>query len=117
IRDFHVTGVQTCALPICELARDRMDALETALSLNATGNSEVLFNWLELVVANRYDPGVASLTHFLSSQGRGKFIRPLYRALMTEGEWGQPIARRIYASARPMYHPIVAGAVDRIVNA
>lgn len=100
-----------------ELARDRMDALETALSLNATGNSEVLFNWLELVVANRYDPGVASLTHFLSSQGRGKFIRPLYRALMTEAEWGQPIARRIYASARPMYHPIVAGAVDRIVNA
>ncbi len=100
-----------------ELARDRMDALEAAFNLNATGNSEVLFNWLELVVANRYDPGVASLTHFLSSQGRGKFVRPLYRALMAEGEWGQPIARRIYATARPMYHPIVASGVDRIVNA
>jgi leukotriene-A4 hydrolase len=100
-----------------QLDRARMDALETVFSLNATGNSEVLFNWLELVVANRYDPGVASLTHFLSSQGRGKFIRPLYRALMGQGDWGAPIARRIYATARPMYHPIVAAAVDRIVNA
>jgi hypothetical protein len=94
-----------------------MDALESALHLNATGNSEVLFNWLELVVRNQYDPGVESLTHFLSSQGRGKFIRPLYRALMAQGDWGRPIARRIYAEARTMYHPIVANSVDRIVNA
>jgi aminopeptidase N len=100
-----------------ELPRARMDALESALHLNATGNSEVLFNWLELVVRNQYDPGVESLTHFLSSQGRGKFIRPLYRALMAQGDWGRPIARRIYAEARTMYHPIVANSVDRIVNA
>jgi len=36
--------------------------------------------------------------------------------LMTKAEWGRPIARRIYAEARPMYHPIVAAAVDRIVG-
>lgn len=99
-----------------QLARARLDQLETAFHLNATGNSEVLFNWLELVVANHYDPGVESLTHFLSSQGRGKFVRPLYRALMAQGDWGRPIARRIYANARAMYHPIVANALDRIVT-
>lgn len=98
-----------------QITRARLDQLETAFHLNATGNSEVLFNWLELVVANHYDPGVESLTHFLSSQGRGKFVRPLYRGLMAQGDWGRPIARRIYAQARPMYHPIVANAVDRIV--
>ncbi len=99
-----------------QLPRARLDALEGAFHLNATGNSEVLFNWLELVVANHYDSGVESLTHFLSSQGRGKFVRPLYRALMAQGDWGRPIARRIYASARAMYHPIVANALDRIVT-
>ena len=99
-----------------QLPRARLDALEGAFHLNATGNSEVLFNWLELVVANHYDSGVESLTHFLSSQGRGKFVRPLYRALMAQGDWGRPIARRIYANARAMYHPIVANALDRIVT-
>ncbi|MBL8542712.1 MAG: M1 family metallopeptidase [Hyphomonadaceae bacterium] len=99
-----------------ELARTRLDQLEHALSLNATGNSEVLFNWLELVVRNAYDPGVPVLTHFLSSQGRGKFVRPLYRALMAQGAWGQAIARRVYAQARPMYHPLVVEALDRIVT-
>lgn len=100
-----------------ELPRARLDGLEAAFHLNATGNNEVLFNWLELVVNNQYDPGVPSLTRFLTSQGRGKFVRPLYRALMTKADWGRPIARRIYAQARPMYHPIVASALDGIVGA
>jgi len=99
-----------------ELSRDRLDSLEAALSLNETGNSEVLFDWLTLAVRNRYDPTLPTLERFLTSQGRGKFIRPLYRALMDQGDWGQPIARRIYARARPTYHPIVQAGADRIVN-
>lgn len=96
--------------------RARLDDLERTLQLNETGNSEVLFDWLSLAVANRYDPAVPSLEHFLTRQGRGKFVRPLYAALMRQGAWGQAHARRIYAEARRGYHPIVAGAVDRIVR-
>jgi aminopeptidase N len=98
------------------LPRERLDALESGFALNDIGNNEVLFNWLELVVNNRYDPGVPTLERFLTSQGRGKFVRPLYRALMAQGDWGRPIARRIYAQARATYHPIVAAAVDRLVT-
>jgi hypothetical protein len=96
-----------------ELSSAQLDALESAFNLNETGNSEVLFNWLELVVANRYEPGAASLERFLTSQGRGKFVRPLYRALMAEDDWGQAHARRIYARARARYHNLVSAAVDR----
>lgn len=99
-----------------ELPPARLDALEAAFALNATGNYEVAFNWLELVVDNRYEPGVATLERFLTSQGRGKFVRPLYRMLWAEGDWGRPIARRIYAQARPGYHNLVSTAVDRIVS-
>jgi aminopeptidase N len=98
-----------------ELSREKLDALEAAFHLNETGNYEVAFNWLELVVNNRYEPGVPALTRFLTSQGRGKFVRPLYRMLWAEGDWGRPIARRIYAQARPGYHNLVSAAVDRIV--
>jgi aminopeptidase N len=98
------------ALPL-----ERITELEAAFALNNTGNSEVLFDWLALAVANRFEPALPSLERFLTSQGRGKFVRPLYRALMEQGAWGQPLARRIYAQARAGYHPIVQTALDRIV--
>jgi len=99
-----------------DLRSEQLDALESALGLNNVRNSEVLFDWLALAVRNGYTPCAPSLESFLTRQGRGKFVRPLYRALMNQGAWGQGLARRVYAQARPTYHPIVVGAVDRIVT-
>ncbi|MGD9816487.1 MAG: M1 family metallopeptidase [Hyphomonadaceae bacterium] len=99
-----------------ELTRAQLAALESAFGLNDTGNAEVLFDWLALAVRNGYEPAAPSLERFLSRQGRGKFVRPLYRALMDQGPWGQEIARRVFAAARATYHPIVQQAVDRIVT-
>ncbi|MBY0564780.1 MAG: M1 family metallopeptidase [Hyphomonadaceae bacterium] len=99
-----------------ELPAERLDALQRAFALNDIGNNEVLFDWLMLAMANRYQPAVPSVERFLTSMGRGKFVRPLYRALMGQGEWGQAIARPLYARARAGYHPIVQTAVDRIVT-
>lgn len=100
-----------------ELPAARLAELESALQLNATGNAEVLFDWLALAIANRAEASMPAVEHFLTSQGRGKFVRRLYRALMEQGEWGQAHARRIYAIARAGYHPIVQTAVDGIVIA
>jgi aminopeptidase N len=98
------------------LPAERLDALNAAFNLNNLGNNEVLFDWLMLAVANRYQPAVPSVERFLIGMGRGKFVRPLYRGLMAQGDWGQAIARPLYARARPGYHPIVQTAVDRIVT-
>ena len=35
---------------------------------------------------------------------------------MAQGDWGRPIARRIYAKARPGYHPVTSAAVDKVVK-
>ena len=35
---------------------------------------------------------------------------------MAQGDWGQPLARRIYDQARPSYHPVSTGTVDAIVR-
>jgi aminopeptidase N len=98
------------------MARERLDALQSALDLNTIGNMEVRFDWLALAVRNGYEPAGGAVEHFLSEQGRGKFVTPLYRALMDQGEWGQGLARRIYSHARPSYHPIVQARLDRIVT-
>ena len=48
--------------------------------------------------------------------GRAKFVRPLFAVLMGEGEWGQPIARRIYAETRDSYHAVTRADVDRVIG-
>jgi aminopeptidase N len=94
--------------------RARLEALERAFGLNAIGNNEVLFAWLSLAVANRYDPAVPSLERFLASQGRRKFVRPLILALHKDQAWGRPIAARIYPRARSLYHPLVTSELDKL---
>ena len=95
-----------------QLARARLDALERAFQLSQSGNSEVLFAWLKLALANRYDPAVPAAERFLTSMGRRKFVTPLFEGLIAQGEWGRPIAQRIYARARPTYHAVTSGSVD-----
>ena len=92
----------------------RLGALQAAFKLNTTSNSEIRFAWLDLAVGNRYDPAVPSLEQFLGSVGRGKFVRPLYKALAADTAWGLPIARRLYAANRPLYHPQVQAALDKL---
>ena len=97
-----------------EQRRERLDRLERAFGLNAIGNNELRFAWLSLAVANRYDPALASLEDFVTRLGRRKFVRPLYLALHKDESWGRPIAARLYPRARPIYHPLVTGELDKL---
>ena len=99
-----------------EIPADRLAALDSALGLSQSGNAEVLFAWLMIAIENRYEPALPALENFLTSMGRRKFVAPLFAALMEEGDWGQTIARRIYARARPGYHSVTTGTVDASVG-
>ena len=103
------------ALP-AEMPAARLADLDRTFRLSEQGNSEILFAWLKMAVNNRYEPALPALERFLTSQGRRKFILPLFTALMAEGDWGRPIAWRIYAQARPGYHPVTSGSVDAVVK-
>jgi len=97
-----------------KLPKARLDALQSAFGLNGATNMEIRFAWLDLAVGNRYDSAVPSLEQFLTAQGRGKFVKPLIRALAADTGWGKPIAKRIYAQARPLYHPMVTRDLDEL---
>ena len=98
-----------------KLSAARLQELDTAMGLSATHNSEVRFAWLRLAIANRYSPAVPQLEAFLGDQGRRKFVLPLFTALMEQGNWGKPIAQRIYAATRSGYHSVTVGSVDKVV--
>jgi leukotriene-A4 hydrolase len=98
------------------LTETQLTALDRALNLSAEGNGEVRFAWLQIALAHRHEPAVASAEAFLLGMGRRKFVLPLFTTLWNEGDWGRPIATRLYAQARPLYHPVTTGSVDAVVG-
>lgn len=99
-----------------KLSTAQLDDLDKTFGLSASTNAYVRSAWLELAIANRYDQALPSLDEFLSGIGRGLLIRPLYAGLMKQGDWGQPVARRIFAKASAGYHPTVAQSVEKLIS-
>lgn len=102
------------AIPRQESAA-RLAELDRAFHLGDSGNSEVLFAWLRLALANRYAPAVPAAERFLRQMGRMRFVVPIFDALLRQGDWGRPIARRIYAETRAGYHSVTQARVDRLL--
>ncbi|HZI80819.1 MAG TPA: M1 family metallopeptidase [Vicinamibacterales bacterium] len=97
------------------LATDRLTSLDKAFGLSERRNSEVLFEWLRVAIRHHYQPAMPALERFLLSQGRRKFVRPLFQDLM-DSSWGKADAKRIYAAARPSYHAVTTQTLDGIVK-
>ena len=106
----HFLGALPRTLPTARLAE-----LDRTFRFTESGNSEILFAWLRIAIANRYEPAMPALERFLASQGRRKFLSPLYTDLMAT-DWGKVMARRIYAAARPLYHSVATTTLDAIVR-
>jgi leukotriene-A4 hydrolase len=93
----------------------RMAELDKAFGFTRSGNAEILHAWLLRAVERRYEPAYPALERFLTSQGRRKFLRPLY-AKLAETPEGREMALRIYRQARPTYHAVSRQAVDDILG-
>ena len=94
----------------------RLAELDRTFRLSASPNAYVRSAWLVLAIDNRYDPVVPSIEQFLPSVGRNLLVMPVYRALKAQGEWGMPIARRVFQRARGGYHPVTAAAVSTMLS-
>lgn len=93
----------------------KMQALDKAFGLTASGNSEILAEWFKVCIANNYSDAYVKLEEFLVNVGRRKFLRPLY-AEMIKTEAGKKMAMEIYKKARPNYHSVATGTMDAMLN-
>lgn len=94
----------------------RLAELDQAFRLSTSTNAYIRSAWLVLAIGNRYQPAIASAEQFLPSVGRNLLIMPVYRALKAQGDWGMPVARRIFQQARNGYHPVTAGAIAQLLG-
>jgi aminopeptidase N len=97
------------------LPQPRLAELDRAFHLSDSGNSEILEEWLLAAIRNHYTPAWPALDRFLTSQGRRKFLKPLYQEL-AKTEWGRALAHDIYRRARPTYHSVSTTTIDQILK-
>jgi leukotriene-A4 hydrolase len=88
--------------------------LDKAFGFSKSPNAEIAHSWFKLVIANNYQPGFPRLEEYLKTVGRRKLIAPLYEALMKTPS-GVVVAKRVFAKARPGYHPETVKAIEAIV--
>ncbi|HEX7031197.1 MAG TPA: M1 family metallopeptidase [Gammaproteobacteria bacterium] len=98
-----------------ELSDAKITALDDAFGLTTTKNNEIAHSWLKIAIRNDYRPAFERLEDYLVGIGRRKLIVPLYEELMKTPEHAK-FAKRVYAEARPGYHPLAQGTVDAIVD-
>jgi leukotriene-A4 hydrolase len=99
-----------------QVQRAKLEELDKAYSLSNATNAEIAHSWFRVAIRNAYEPAYPELERYLTVIGRRKLIKPLYEDLMKSPQ-GAQLARRIYAAARPGYHPIAVTTLDGIVNA
>jgi aminopeptidase N len=92
------------------------EELDRAHGLTARGNAEVLVAWLEAAVRAGYGPAVVRAEALVGEVGRMKYLRPLYRALLSLPD-GRARAERVFAAAAPGYHPIAREVVAGLIAA
>jgi hypothetical protein len=91
---------------------EQMAALDARFNLSTSQNAEIANVWYQKAIPANYQPAFEPLDEFLMRVGRGKFIYPLYKSLIDNGnrEWAQSV----YERARSGYHPIAQRRIDGI---
>jgi hypothetical protein len=98
------------ALSVAQLAE-----LDAAFAFTNSGNSEILAAWLVLCIRHAHEPAWPRLEQFLLRVGRRKFLKPLYSELAKTAA-GKERALAIYGRARPRYHAVATGTLDKILG-
>ena len=97
------------------LSAAQLADLDKAFELSKSPNAEIGHSWFKLVIVNNYQPGFPRLEEYLKTIGRRKLIEPLYESLMKTPA-GTEVAKRVFAKARPGYHPETVRAIEAIVT-
>ncbi|MDC0602300.1 M1 family metallopeptidase [Aliiglaciecola sp.] len=97
-------------LPQAQIAQ-----LDEAFSLTQSKNNEIAHSWLMISVKNQYQPAYERLYDYLTSIGRNKLVKPLYRELSKTAE-GKEFAKRAFEQAKPGYHPLTVKANEGYVK-
>ncbi len=98
-----------------DLGLEKMAELDKAFGFSESKNSEILGVWFIKAVENEYEDAFPAMEEFLVNVGRRKFLTPIYTALIKDGKFVD-VANAIYDKARPNYHSVSTGTMDKLLR-
>ncbi len=93
----------------------QLTQLDGAYRFTGTLNGEIAQRWYPLAVSNGYTRANDAIAVFLQRIGRRKLIMPTYTALV-KTEAGLALAKQVFEQAKPGYHPITTGSVQKVID-
>lgn len=87
------------------LSLEILSSLDLAYQFTSSNNAELKYRWQMLCLLSEAEWIVPHVKSFITSQGRMKFVRPLYRSLHAS-QVGGSVARQTFEANHEMYHPI-----------
>ena len=103
--DVVLTAIEERSVP---LKAETVAAMQEVYGFQESRNAEILFRFLMLGVPTA-EAGSEMLhiaTRFITTQGRMKYVRPLYRTLRDSGEQSRALAIDTFLANQDFYHPI-----------
>lgn len=80
--------------------------------MSTINNAEIKFRWLCLCLDSNFEPIFKSVVVFVTSVGRMKYVRPLYRSL-NKCPNGAVLAKETFSTNKGFYHPICGSMVAK----
>jgi len=85
------------------LPSETISQMDSLYSVTQETNNEIKFRWQMTALLADYQPILEHVVQFLGSQGRMKYIRPLYRTLASKH---RNLAVETFLKNKKFYHPI-----------
>jgi leukotriene-A4 hydrolase len=98
-----------------KLSQKQLADLDKTFALTNSKNNEIAHSWLLISVNNWYQPAFKRLHDYLTSIGRNKLVKPLYKAL-SQTPKGKVMAQKAFAEAKDGYHPLTVKANEGFVQ-
>jgi leukotriene A-4 hydrolase/aminopeptidase len=98
-----------------KLSQTQLADLDKAFALTNSKNNEIAHSWLLISVNNWYQPAFKRLHDYLTSIGRNKLVKPLYKALSQTPE-GKVMAKKAFDEAKAGYHPLTVKANEDFIQ-
>jgi leukotriene-A4 hydrolase len=97
------------------LQRETIALMSNKYRFHESKNSEILFRYSKLAVAAGDDQILPTVIRFITTQGRMKYVRPLYRALFesTTSATTKSLAVEAFLAHKNFYHPIAAKMIAK----
>jgi hypothetical protein len=92
-----------------------LEQLNSFYQFNSSKNAEICLRWQSLGLKANAPWIVPQVVEFITSQGRMKFVRPLYR-LFRQSQVGGQLANDTFQKHKMMYHPIARKMLEADLN-